>query len=244
MSEIKIKGIYISLIIVVIFNTMPLSVLAEEINIYEEVDVYENYNQEEVLEEGSDLNTEEVNIYDERKDVFEIIGEDKTKREKNVKHFNLSNGNVQASVYTEAVHYEKDGKWEDIDNRLSEVNDDDNEKVKENKSNSFKVKFANKATDKKLISIKSKDLNIKWSLKNSSKVKVEELSKKEKNKEKDLVQNVSSSVIYSNIMENVDIVYDINPENVKENIILKNKSSSNNKFEFVLDTRKIRSKIK
>lgn len=47
-----------------------------------------------------------------------IIGEVEEKRTANEKHFLMSDGTIQAAIYNEAVHYEKKGKFVDIDNLL------------------------------------------------------------------------------------------------------------------------------
>lgn len=50
----------------------------------------------------------------------DILAEDETKREPGVKHFRRSDGSYVAAIYSEPVHYEKDGKLLDIDNTLVE----------------------------------------------------------------------------------------------------------------------------
>ena len=39
-------------------------------------------------------------------------------RDRTSKHFRLSDGTIMAADYGMDVHYEKDGAWKDIDNRL------------------------------------------------------------------------------------------------------------------------------
>lgn len=51
-------------------------------------------------------------------EVTTVLGEDESRREESVKHFILSNGTRQAVIYSEPVHYMKNGKWHDIDNTL------------------------------------------------------------------------------------------------------------------------------
>ena len=52
-------------------------------------------------------------------DSADIVREVTEKRTENTKQFLLSNGLYMAVVYPEAVHYQQDGQWEDIDNTLA-----------------------------------------------------------------------------------------------------------------------------
>lgn len=127
------------------------------------------------------------------------------------------------------------------DNNLLNENDTDSKLYSENKSNSFKVKFAKEVTEDNLVSIKNDKMDIKWSLLNAEKVQMQVKSNSanvkalSKNEEKTALKNITSTVIYSDIMKDVDITYDVISENVKENIILKSSSAVDNKFVFNLD---------
>ena len=48
-----------------------------------------------------------------------IVGEDTGKREEGAKHFRLSDGLVLAAAYSEPVHFDENGTWVEIDNRLA-----------------------------------------------------------------------------------------------------------------------------
>lgn len=73
-----------------------------------------------------------------------ILKEVVEKREENVKHFLMSDGTYQAVMYKGPVHYSKNGKWQDIDNSLTEKQDteDVNESKEEllRESTSFSIK--------------------------------------------------------------------------------------------------------
>ncbi len=47
-----------------------------------------------------------------------IIGEDESLRSADTKHFRKADGSYVAAVYGSPVHYEKNGKWEEVDNTL------------------------------------------------------------------------------------------------------------------------------
>ena len=48
------------------------------------------------------------------------VGEDESKREENIKQFRMTDGSWLAATYPLAVHYEENGEWVEIDNRLEE----------------------------------------------------------------------------------------------------------------------------
>ncbi|NHM33615.1 hypothetical protein [Neobacillus terrae] len=94
-----------------------------------------------------------------------IVGEDLSKREENIKHFLLKDHTYEADVYPFPVHYKTDGQWKDIDNSLSEKTDSEtNDKVLENKENMFKVHFAEKTNKKELVKMKSGNYTLGWNL--------------------------------------------------------------------------------
>ena len=47
-----------------------------------------------------------------------ILREVPEKRERNVKHFQMKEKGTAAAVYAVPVHYEENGNWQEIDNRL------------------------------------------------------------------------------------------------------------------------------
>mgnify|MGYP004478450229 FL=1 len=54
-------------------------------------------------------------------DEIAVLGEDTSLREEFTKQYTLENGAKMAVVYPSAVHYEENGAWQDIDNRLNET---------------------------------------------------------------------------------------------------------------------------
>lgn len=50
-----------------------------------------------------------------------ILEEEIGKRESHIKYFLHEDGQYSATIYDSPVHYQKDGKWEDIDNRLRQA---------------------------------------------------------------------------------------------------------------------------
>jgi YD repeat-containing protein len=85
------------LVLVMLFNMIPLNAFATETN-----------TQPPTNTAGQEAVSNDVSI------VEEIIEE----RSEYIKQFRMSNGLQMAAVYASPVHYEADGRWEEIDNTL------------------------------------------------------------------------------------------------------------------------------
>ena len=131
------KPLSIFLLITFIFSLLPIKAFAEELN------------------KSSKLGTPPVQA--KKKTEGKILKEVVEKREKNVKTFQLDDYSFQAAIFPEAVHYLKDGKWEDIDDSMVDATDEDKNNVYENKENSYKIKIAKKASANKLVRIQKVD---------------------------------------------------------------------------------------
>ena len=53
-----------------------------------------------------------------KKQAAEVVGEDRSQREEYVKRFRMTDRSWLAVAYPEAVHFEENGEWVEIDNRL------------------------------------------------------------------------------------------------------------------------------
>lgn len=69
----------------------------------------------------------------------EVVGEILEQREENRKEFLLTDGTRQVVIYPAAVHYQKDGYWEEIDNRLLPSAAQDGETVYRNAAGMWNV---------------------------------------------------------------------------------------------------------
>ncbi len=218
-NNIIFKIVSLVLIISMVLNLIPQNVYAEII--------------------PQEIKEQSVSAEDEKTNGENIVKEIVDKREENKKYFLLENNDVKIAIYDSPVHYLKDGKWEDINNSLSESKDDDGDNVNTNISNNFKIKFAKTSKENKLVNIESDKFNIKWSLQNPNKVKSIKTStssnlNSESSNKSDL-KNIKSSITYNNILNNIDISYYVESQSVKENIVLKNKEALSNKLIFNLD---------
>ncbi|WP_035381738.1 DNRLRE domain-containing protein, partial [Fervidicella metallireducens] len=173
-----------------------------------------------------------------------IVGEVIEKRERNVKHFLKDDMTYVACSYPTAVHYKENGQWKDIDNTLIDNKDENGNEIIENKDNDIKFKIAKNLKSNKLVSIKKDKYEISWNIENTqqSKAKVitlddpsETISADEKFTK---LSKLNSSVIFENAFEDIDIKYDIQSEDIKENIIL-NKKIDNPEFIFNLNLKNL-----
>lgn len=246
MKKIIEKIIAITLVFVMIFNFSSV-VLAEGVKIFKEKEptiVTQNMKQEEL----------------------EIIGEDISKRKLNEKHFILNDGTTLIAMYPENVHYEKNGKMEDIDNSLQETQVE-KETVYKNRSNSYKAEFSkNSNENNKLVSLESDGHKISWLMEGAQKAnkKIEEEKDTNKNRitqekigraeakivnkeqntlkankrieEQTNLENVTSTIKYESILNQIDLQYQIKAECIKESIIINDKSALQEEFIFRFTT--------
>ncbi len=138
----------------------------------------------------------------------------KSLRKKREKHYLNEDGTFTVYAYNNDIHYFKDGKYEEIDNTILEKDN----KI-ENKANDFKAEFAKSNTDNFLIKITKDNNEIKLDIPH-------------KNINKKLENN---SIIYNNILEDIDIKYDIIGSKVKDYIILNNKNNLTN-LKYLINT--------
>lgn len=114
--------------------------------------------------ETSETGTTETVTTESEEDSY-IIVEDPAKREQSVKHFLLENGDYVAVMYPEPVHYEKDGVWEEIDNRLFLAGGEGGtDQSYVNRASDVRVGFARYSNAEDLVSIQTEAGIVSWSL--------------------------------------------------------------------------------
>lgn len=148
---------------------------------------------------------------------IELIG----KRKAREKHFLKQNGVIEAQVFDEDIHFLKNGIYEEIDNTLINKGD-----YYTNKNNAYEVKLY-KDTSDNLMEVSIDDKFIKTRLLNPN---LSELT------ENIMESKTRKNVCYSNILDNIDLEYNILPTKVKEAIILKNKNVCVEKLVFSIET--------
>lgn len=153
-----------------------------------------------------------------------ILSELTEKREENVKQFLMSDGTFLAATYATPVHYEENGAWKDVDNRLVDAVDENNQSVLQNKAGSFQTRFAKKAKSKKLVSLTQKGHKIEWALQKAKKVSAEVVpaGAPQADENRAALKNLYGTVRYPDILTATDLQYTVTPTGIKEDIILKN----------------------
>ncbi len=239
------KLISLILILVMVFQLVPMQVLAEEAK---SETIAENTGSDIQLSQSKDELSEKL-----------IVGEITEKREENVKHFLNEDGSFTAVKYFKPVHYRvnESEKWCDIDNSLllkSTKSDSDNAAVYAPVSSPLNVELAQHYSSEKPVVFKSQDYELSWSYErvavgtNSDKVvgsinnsttteiqsnaandivakKIEKSSsfeEKQGNEKFIDLDSLYDGIVYCDVYPNVDIEYIIDSVYFKENIVLKN----------------------
>lgn len=217
-----IRVLSVILIFALTIQIFPMTVFAESLT--------DDFVQNETVSEEFTDNTEEADIpeqEDSEEIPPEIVAEDISRREENVKHFRLSNGENIAVMYENPIHYLKDGEWIDYDNSFNEVSSvsEDDEEVAEsetdyaNKSADYSVRFSKKTNGKKFVRLEKDGYKLSWYYLKANKVEGQ-VSLNEDDGDPTTLENISSEVIYKNVYEDVDLQYIVTPTGIKENIIL------------------------
>ena len=160
-----------------------------------------------------------------KRGVYEVT----ERREANVKHFALEDGTYTAVMYGSAVHTpDAEGNWRDIDNRLSDSGS-------EFSTSNARIKFAKKITgNENLFTLHDSNRKITMSLNNAIKKTTGVVTNHTTEFDSDATQlqklmtldNLSSEILYADILDGVDLQYVVESLNVKENIIVKERKDS------------------
>ena len=192
---------------------------------------------------------------------IEIVGEDISKREESVKHFRMSDGTYLAVSYAEPVHYRSDdGDWQEIDNTLkegvqqisvpmaamdvdatasasNEQNVDLSENAFVNTSNNFGVSLPEKLNDQSWIgtfhmghSLYFRFENIDEAEANPSDPDVQEMNAFERA----TTVRTTSSVAYENVLPGVDVLYHLDGQQLKENILFGSLNDTPDSLSFII----------
>ncbi len=166
-----------------------------------------------------------TDAYTTLRDVYEVT----ELREESVKHFRLEDGSYVAMAYDAPVHYVgADGSFLDIDNRLSDVGS-------EYSTSNARVKFSKKITGNgTLFTLHENNTKITLSLIDAIKKTEGRVTSDHSTDEREEttlgklanLENLTSSILYEDILEGVDLEYVVRSLNVKENIIVKERLDS------------------
>ena len=139
------------------------------------------------------------------------------KRTSREKHFLREDGVMLARVYNEDIHYLKNNRYEEIDNTL--VKKKNYYLISKNK---YKLLFHDNSKNG-IMKIKIDNNFLKFRLNNDKNVNLEQMKK---------VNKLKEEIKYKDILDNVDLKYQIISSKIKEEIILKNRFKSKREIVF------------
>ena len=220
--SIKTRLISIVLSAALIIVGLPLTVFANGIDELIENDVADNatVSTDASSVDSQSANTQAIDILTDTFEVTEL-------REESVKHFRTEDGTYVAAQYDMPVHYmDANGEWQDIDNTLSESGS-------EYATNDAKIKFAKKITgNESLFTLHDGNRKITMSLDGAIKktqgvVIANESADESATKLQKMMalDKLSGTIVYTDILPGVDLEYVVQPYQVKENIIVKEKQN-------------------
>ena len=233
------------LVLVLLVNMLPMSVFAQELQ------TQQQSAGETAAPPGS---TEATEAY--------VVEEVREKRTEFSKEFLLSNGLHMATVYADAVHYETDSGWEEIDNTLKTNRDGTlsntagawdvrlpgqlggNSPItveKDGHTLSFRLVGeleAGKAElTRSLGTAEAETFSLSQTKTASAQIREVDLSAMEEAVEypEMVPQKNRSQVAYTGVYDNTDILYDLEANRVKESIVLKSYSQSLRGYRYALE---------
>ncbi len=192
-----------------------------------------------------------------------IVQEISDKRSEYIKEFLLSNGLHMATVYAEPVHYEKDGKWEDIDNTLTLSSG-----AYKNTAGPWEVSFPQSFDSNQSISVTKDGYTLSFGMPQKLTTggnggaeimsadstaetfavseatvataqienKTEFLAEKlEAEHPETVLDKLSSRLTYANIHADTDVVYDLDSNRVKESIVLAEQDDTLRGYRYTLN---------
>ena len=139
-------------------------------------------------------------------------------RKRNEKHFLNDDGTISLYLYNNDIHYLKNGEYLDIDNTLIEE-----ENTLINKENNFHTRFPKDKNTNLLVDITKDNYYLKIYLQNHKNNNMKLKSNKE-------------NIKLENILNDIDIDYNVVSTKLKESIILKNKNNIPLSLSFKIDT--------
>lgn len=222
-SRFKLSTRILSLIlsVVLLFLFIPTVVYAEVIEALGSSEPRNENTKDSTAYSENNENTEPIYTYKG------ATYEETSLREEAVKHFRLEDGSYVAAQYGMPVHYTDDaGIWQDIDNSLSEISG-------MYANSTARIKFAKKINGSAvLFTLKDGNTKLEMSLIGANKGVVPTvINGEDAEAETELqklmnLEKLSSTIVYPEILDGVDVEYIAQSLNVKENIIVKEREES------------------
>ncbi len=217
----KVLSVFLAVLFVI--EILPLQVMAEEFT--------DAVAQKEFIEDLVN------NPTDAEKDAeSEILYEVEEKRDEHTKVYKKSDGTYTAVMTEEPLHYLDEGVWKEIDNSM--ILDGN---LYTNLSNLFNVELPKNIDEDESLTVEKDGYELSFSVNDieSSSAIIENNivdSDTEIAVADSAISQTQSSVTYNNIADNTDLQYIVTPNSIKENIIVSNKESVNDKYTFTFET--------
>ena len=172
-----------------------------------------------------------------------ILKENEDHINENSRHYFLNNGTAKSIISASPVNYfdEETGEWKKIDNSFSETQEDFEAKL-----GRFKTRVKKPKTAKK-IEVSGKNIFLSWEYlgKKHSDVKAEEnleTTLKVEPRIKGTAGSLGGTAVYENIDGNTNLEYKLQGNNVKENIIVRERAEEY-KYLFALKTEGLKLRV-
>ena len=246
----------ILLVMVLLFNMLPHRVLADMLS-GEEPSLTPGSIAAGGLSNLSEIKDASIPIQEADIQEAVVIGELTGKRTEYTKEFRLSNGLHMAVVYPDAVHYEADNGWEEIDNTLTAKADG----TIVNTAGIWDISFPQQLSAGEYVTVTKDGYTLRFgmggvlsdsgtavmragntfSVQNaqSSVAQVQQLDTttqlaKAKHPET-VATKLNARLQYSNIYSNTNVVYDLQSNKLKESVVINRYDSSLRGYRYTLD---------
>jgi len=163
------------------------------------------------------------------KEKADILYEVVDKRDEFTKVYKRADGTYTAAISKTPIHFEENGKWEEIDNSLEKKGN-----VLTNKSNALNVEFPTKLSESKEIKLKNDDCEISFAINDIDEANstVKNSESKDKAEIEDFASKTTSTVAYNDVDDNTDIQYSVLSNGIKENIIVSDAADVKDTYSF------------
>ena len=244
------------LVFVMLINLLPVQAIALP---------WSSSDADEATASGGELTAEETVMGD-----VAVVSEVTDKRTEFSKEYKLSNGLHLAVVYPEAVHYEDNGQWKDIDSTLQAVGSGTNGTYN-NRAGAWNVVFPQRLNRNRQVSVTldghTVSIGIAGELRANSLYANEStlaaanssgnmaftvaemqtadaqiceldytLAKESAEYPETVRDKLQSRLVYSDVFENTDILYDLKNDRLKESVVIRQYDDALLGYRYTLDT--------
>ncbi|MDR1630581.1 MAG: DNRLRE domain-containing protein [Oscillospiraceae bacterium] len=243
----KMLAVVLSVVFFAQTFTLGFQVVASDAGTEQQGTVIDDGNYLTFDAETADL-PETDYLSNENTETPELIGEVESLRDENTKHFRNADGTYTAMLYPEPVHYEKEGKWKDIDNTLiaQQVNTaaEENAVIYRTKESGTPVIIPQTLADGQKITVASDGYTVGFGVsQNNQNIQLDSLAQitdvdalssnnltadlagstsqtDETDEDAYALNKITSAVTYKDIFADTDLEYVISSNRLKENIVI------------------------